>query len=84
MKLEILMVCTRFLQSVNLPGSLQALEKPLGLPPTLVAHAEEIQQQGGVEKLLASIEDIDKLKANDNALYQEVSLYFPYSRNIPV
>jgi programmed cell death 6-interacting protein len=32
------------LSSLNLPGSLQALEKPLGLPPSLTSHAEEIRQ----------------------------------------
>src|SRR5437773_1684287 len=32
------------LSSLNLPGSLQALEKPLGLPHGLVQHAEEIRQ----------------------------------------
>ncbi|KAG0643840.1 hypothetical protein HOY80DRAFT_943908 [Tuber brumale] len=59
------------LQSLNLPGSLQALEKPLGLPPGLMSHAEEIKQQGGVATLLKSMDDIAKLKANDNAMYQE-------------
>jgi programmed cell death 6-interacting protein len=59
------------LQSLNLPGSLQALEKPLGLPPGIIAHAEEVKQQGGVEKLLASIRDIDKLRANNLEMYQE-------------
>ncbi|KAA8907826.1 BRO1-like domain-containing protein [Sphaerosporella brunnea] len=59
------------LQSLNLPGSLQALEKPLGLPPGILAHAEEVKQQGGVEKLLASIRDIDKLRANNLIMYGE-------------
>lgn len=59
------------LQSLNLPGSLQALEKPLGLPPGLIAHAEEVRQQGGIGTLLRSMDDIAKLKANDNAMYQE-------------
>ncbi|KAG0136720.1 pH-response regulator protein palA/RIM20 [Tuber indicum] len=59
------------LRSLNLPGSLQALEKPLGLPPGLMSHAEEIKQQGGVTTLLKSMDDIAKLKANDNAMYQE-------------
>ncbi|KAL8770269.1 MAG: hypothetical protein Q9209_003905 [Squamulea sp. 1 TL-2023] len=59
------------LQSLNLPGSLQALEKPLGLPPSLNAHAEEIRQQGGLHKLRRSMHEISKLKANDAAMYQE-------------
>ncbi|KAH8155840.1 uncharacterized protein LAJ45_00852 [Morchella importuna] len=59
------------LQSLGLPGSLQALEKPLGLPPGIIAHAEEMHQQGGIRTLLRSIDDIAKLKATDHAIYQE-------------
>lgn len=59
------------LQSLGLPGSLQALEKPLGLPPGIIAHAEEMHQQGGIRTLLRSMDDIAKLKATDYAIYQE-------------
>jgi programmed cell death 6-interacting protein len=59
------------LRSLNLPGSLQALEKPLGLPPGLVAHAEEIRQQDGINRLLRSMEDTKKLMYSDQAIYQE-------------
>jgi len=50
---------------------LQALEKPLGLPPSIIAHAEEVRQQGGVEKIRSSIQDISKLRSNDVTMYQE-------------
>ncbi|KAI4243514.1 MAG: hypothetical protein LQ352_007016 [Teloschistes flavicans] len=59
------------LQSLNLPGSLQALEKPLGLPPSLRTHAEEIRQQDGLHKLRRSMREIDSLKKNDAAIYKE-------------
>ncbi|KAF2279686.1 BRO1-domain-containing protein [Westerdykella ornata] len=59
------------LRTLNLPGSLQALEKPLGLPPGLIAHAEEIRQQEGLSRLRASMEDTKKLKMNDLAIYHE-------------
>jgi programmed cell death 6-interacting protein len=59
------------LQSLNLPGSLQALEKPLGLPSTLTAHAEEIRQQQGLHRLRRSLREIETLKANDLATYEE-------------
>ena len=59
------------LSSLSLPGSLQALEKPLGLPPSLASHAEEIRQSSGVQRLQATIADTDKLKANNRAVYQE-------------
>ncbi|KAL2833304.1 BRO1-like domain-containing protein [Aspergillus cavernicola] len=59
------------LSSLNLPGSLQALEKPLGLPPTLVSHAEEMRQQDGLYRLRKSLEDIATVKSNDRAAYTE-------------
>ncbi|KAK7542307.1 BRO1-like domain-containing protein [Phyllosticta citribraziliensis] len=59
------------LKSLNLPGSLQALEKPLGLPPGLVSHAEEIRQQGGLDRIYRSIDETEGLKDSDRAVYQE-------------
>jgi programmed cell death 6-interacting protein len=59
------------LKSLNLPGSLQALEKPLGLPPGLISHAEEIRQQDGPNRLSKSIAETEKLKANDRNIYNE-------------
>ena len=59
------------LLSLNLPGSLQALEKPLGLPSSLVSHAEEVRQQNGLHKLRRSIYDVEKLKTDDRTTYEE-------------
>ena len=59
------------LQSLNLPGSLQALEKPLGLPPSLLSKAEELRQQDALYRLKRSMEDTSKLKANDQSIYNE-------------
>lgn len=59
------------LSSLNLPGSLQALEKPLGLPGTLVQHAEEIRQADSLSRIQRSFADIDKLRATDRAIFDE-------------
>ncbi|MCJ1410691.1 pH-response regulator protein palA/rim20 [Ptychographa xylographoides] len=59
------------LQSLNLPGSLQALEKPLGLPLSIKSHAEEVRQQQGLHMLRRSMHDINSLKSNDVATYEE-------------
>ncbi|CZT44935.1 probable pH-response regulator palA protein [Rhynchosporium secalis] len=59
------------LSSLNLPGSLQALEKPLGLPPTLTSHAEEIRQADALNRLQRSFSDTAKLKASDDAIFAE-------------
>lgn len=59
------------LQSLNLPGSLQALEKPLGLPPGLVSHAEDIRQHNGPGRLKRAMDDVDTLKKNDRSVFLE-------------
>lgn len=59
------------LRNLNLPGSLQALERPLGIPPGLAGHADEIRQQDGINRLLRSMEDTRKLIYTNQAAYQE-------------
>lgn len=59
------------LRSLNLPGALQALEKPLGLPSTLISHAEELRQADALTRLQRSIADTAKLKASDEAIFNE-------------
>ena len=59
------------LQSLNLPGSLQALEKPLGLPHSITSHAEEIRQADALARLQRSFADTAKLKASDNSIFVE-------------
>jgi programmed cell death 6-interacting protein len=59
------------LQSLNLPGSLQALEKPLGLPPAVASHAGEVRQMNGIYRLHGAMADTEKLKNSDRATYQE-------------
>ncbi|KAI0102415.1 BRO1-like domain-containing protein [Nemania sp. FL0031] len=61
------------LSSLNLPGSIQAFEKPLGLPGALVQHAEEIRQADAINRLQRSFADIDKLRAADMAVFEEGS-----------
>lgn len=59
------------LRSLNLPGSLQALEKPLGLPPSLTSHAEEIRQADALTRLQRSFSDTAKLKSSDDSTFAE-------------
>ncbi|KAK0712548.1 BRO1-like domain-containing protein [Lasiosphaeria miniovina] len=61
----------QILSSLNLPGSLQALEKPLGLPGTLVQHADEIRQADALNRLQRGFGDIEKLCASDRAVFEE-------------
>ncbi|KEZ46271.1 pH-response regulator protein palA/RIM20 [Scedosporium apiospermum] len=59
------------LTSLGLPGSLQALEKPLGLPHSLTQHAEEIRQADAINRINKSFTDIEKLRAADQAIFDE-------------
>ncbi|KAF4885354.1 pH-response regulator protein palA/prr-1 [Colletotrichum fructicola] len=61
----------QILSSINLPGSLQALEKPLGLPHSLVHHAEEIRQADAIGRIQRAFSDIDKLRNADISVFNE-------------
>lgn len=60
------------LQSLNLPGSLQALERPVGLPPSLIRKAEEVEAAGGVEKIRGLLMEANRLSKLTNKLLSEV------------
>ncbi|EJT53233.1 hypothetical protein A1Q1_07157 [Trichosporon asahii var. asahii CBS 2479] len=60
------------LQSLNLPGSLQALERPVGLPPSLLKKAEEVDAAGGADKIRSLLMDVNRLsKSNAKILSEE-------------
>ncbi|KPM43452.1 pH-response regulator protein palA/prr-1 [Neonectria ditissima] len=59
------------LTSLGLPGSLQALEKPLGLPPSLTQHAEEIRQADAIGRVERSMADNEKLRLANVAVFEE-------------
>ncbi|CAN6607818.1 pH-response regulator protein palA/Rim20p [Trichomonascus vanleenenianus] len=49
------------LGKLNLPGSLDAVEKPLGIPQQLLDHSEHIKANGGVAGLRESINELYQL-----------------------
>ena len=57
--------------SLGLPGSLQAVEKPLGLPHSLTQHADELRQAEALSRITKSMADIEKLRAADREVYDE-------------
>ena len=58
------------LQSLNLPGSLQALDKPLGVPGTLVHNAEDIRQAEGLHRIRRTMRETSRIREEDMSLYQ--------------
>lgn len=63
----------RALRKLNLPSALEALERPIGLPPSLLRKAEEIRLEDGPAKIEASIEDVQRLAHHDLAILEEVN-----------
>ncbi|KAF8923241.1 pH-response regulator protein palA/rim20 [Dissophora ornata] len=60
------------LQAMNLPASLQALDRPVGLPPTLISHIDEIVAEGGTRSLLVQLETVQTLSTKNAAILDEV------------
>ncbi|KAJ4464583.1 BRO1-like domain-containing protein [Lentinula aciculospora] len=60
-----------FLQSLNLPASLEALERPVGLPPSFLKKAEEVRLENGPAKIEAAIEDLYRLSRQNYKLLNE-------------
>lgn len=65
----------RILQSLNLPSSLEALERPVGLPPSLLRKAEEIRLEQGPTKVDVYIDDVQRLSRHVLAILDEVSSF---------
>ncbi|KAI0707335.1 BRO1-domain-containing protein [Earliella scabrosa] len=59
------------LERLNLPAALDALDRPIGLPPSLVKKAEEVRLESGPERVETSIRDVRTLGKHDSALLDE-------------
>ncbi|THH30031.1 hypothetical protein EUX98_g4157 [Antrodiella citrinella] len=68
-------IITDTLRSLNLPASLEALEKPIGLPPSLLKKAEEVRVEKGPERIETSIEGVQRLaQENMNILNEALDI----------
>ncbi|KAI9512028.1 pH-response regulator [Russula earlei] len=59
------------LQSQNLPAALDALDKPIGLPPSLLKKAEEVRLENGPKRVEKSLEDVQMLAGRAMAILTE-------------
>jgi hypothetical protein len=64
----------RVLRSMNLPASLDALERHVGLPPSLLKKAEEVRLENGPVKIEAAIDDVQKLARQNVKTLDEVRI----------
>ncbi|KAF7794805.1 hypothetical protein EIP86_005947 [Pleurotus ostreatoroseus] len=63
-------VCST-LRSLNLPSALEALERPVGLPPSLLRKAEEVRREEGPARVETSIENVQKLAQHNSELLNQ-------------
>jgi programmed cell death 6-interacting protein len=60
------------LQTLKLPAALDALDKPIGLPPSLLKKAEEVRLENGPERAEKLLEDVQTLARRAQAILTEV------------
>ncbi|KAE8258843.1 hypothetical protein A4X13_0g1403 [Tilletia indica] len=60
------------LNSLGLPGSLQAQEQPMGLPPGLLENSEKVQSAGGISYLLQLRNDVLRQSELSGSLLEEI------------
>lgn len=61
------------LQSLGLPGSIQALEVPDGIPASLLRRAEELRSEGGTKRLRTTMQDALSVASTDRKVLDDVS-----------
>ncbi|KAI0077917.1 pH-response regulator [Panus rudis PR-1116 ss-1] len=59
------------LKSLNLPMALDAVEQPIGLPPSLLKKAEEVRLENGPQQVETSIENVQKLSQRNMQIVNE-------------
>ncbi|KAI9146342.1 BRO1-like domain-containing protein [Paraphysoderma sedebokerense] len=70
---EFTTVCHSHLASLNLPGAIEAIEQPMGLPQSVIQRCEEFRGEGGVRAFQDSTETISSLAAKVASIIEEAS-----------
>lgn len=63
---------------MNLPASLHALDRPVGLPPSLLLLADDINREQGPDKVRKRIESIGALRSKVHAALNAVRSFFSF------
>eukprot|EP00842_Homolaphlyctis_polyrhiza_P001225 jgi/Hompol1/2102/HPOL_002823-RA len=63
------------LASINLPGAIQALEQPIGLPESLVRRSEEVRSLGGSQALNSTWDTLMSLSNKSWSILKEAMEY---------
>ena len=62
----------RITNALNLPAALDALEKPISLPPSLLAKARETRAHDMPSRIDQALEVIDELSSQNSSTLDEV------------
>ncbi|KAK4705321.1 programmed cell death 6-interacting protein, partial [Phenoliferia sp. Uapishka_3] len=62
---------TKCLEEMGLPGSIQAVTMPVGLPPSLLAKAQEVREGGGSERIRTMMRDVRRVAKIDRDILDE-------------
>lgn len=65
------------LHSLGLPGSLQAVDTPAGVPASLQQKAAEIRNDAGPSKIRTMMTDVERLGKSNRSILDEVLVAFP-------
>ena len=59
---------------MRLPASLEALDRPIGLPPSLLRKAEEVRLENGPERIEQALDNLDNLAQRNRAALDQASV----------
>lgn len=71
----------KLLEELGLPGSLEAVEKPEGIPSSLTSYVIEVQDKGGIGKIRESLDDVSKLALESGHILDEGVKVLEYEEN---
>lgn len=69
------------MRSLNLPASLDALERPISLPPSLLRKADEVRQEDGPARIQESIDSVERYAEYNSKLLDEVRFPILFTRS---
>lgn len=58
---------------MNLPASLDALDRPIGLPPSLLRKAEQVRLEDAMNRIPRLLDDLETLSGQNRAALDEVT-----------
>jgi hypothetical protein len=72
------------MQSLTLSAALDALDRPIGLPSSVLGKAEEVRLEDGMHRLPILIEDVQRLTRRDSVALDKVRFQLPCLMSSPV